>query len=271
MLEHGAYTLLLDRYYVTEQGIPKEHIYRVAHARTPAEKKAVDRVLREFFYLAEDGLWKKSRCESELESIRSRIAAARENGKLGGRPKSQQNQRSDKPTGFNSDNPSETPGFPAGSENETQPKALQSPDSNLQSPGKSKNPLTPLEGGQIAQSRSGQRKPREIRASSSETWERCLKVIDKILGTPLTWDDAKRLINDPAAHETILAIGGYKAVADRTEFTQGELKRRFREHYETELEKGREKEGPNGHEHDEQPPQSSVNGLMSEAAKALPQ
>jgi uncharacterized protein YdaU (DUF1376 family) len=33
MLEHGAYTLLLDRYYVTEEGIAANDVYMYALAR----------------------------------------------------------------------------------------------------------------------------------------------------------------------------------------------------------------------------------------------
>lgn len=270
MLEHGAYTLLLDRYYTTEKGIPQDHIYRVTRANTPQERKAVDNVLREFFYLAEDGVWRKNRCEAEIEIARSRIETAKENGKKGGRPKSQQNQGNDKPSGFNPVNPEKTQGKPNPSIPLTQTKALQTPDSNLQSPDtREENPLTPLQGGQIAHTRSAGRKPREIRASSSETWDRCLKAIDKTIGTSLTWEDTRRVINDPAAHHAILAIGGYKAIADRTEFTQGEFKRRFREHYEAQLENGKETEAPNGHNHDEQPPQSPLHEHVIGAAKGM--
>ena len=42
MLEHGAYTLLLDRYYSTEEGIPADQVHRIARARTKEEKDAVD-------------------------------------------------------------------------------------------------------------------------------------------------------------------------------------------------------------------------------------
>ena len=41
ILEHGAYTLLLDRIYSTEAGIPEKDAHRLARARTAAEKAAV--------------------------------------------------------------------------------------------------------------------------------------------------------------------------------------------------------------------------------------
>jgi uncharacterized protein YdaU (DUF1376 family) len=130
MIEHGAYTLLLDRYYSTEKPIPAAHVYRIARAKGAAERGAVDRVLAEFFTLVE-GCWTKNRCEQEIHSAHNRIFSAQENGKLGGRPKSQQNQRKEKPTGLipvpvsePSDNPTPNP-IVTGS------KALQSPVSNL--------------------------------------------------------------------------------------------------------------------------------------------
>ena len=65
LLEHGAYTLLLDRCYATERGIPADQAHRVARARTREEKAAVDAVLAEFFTLA-DGVWTNRRVVTEI-------------------------------------------------------------------------------------------------------------------------------------------------------------------------------------------------------------
>lgn len=65
MLEHGAYTLLLDRYYASEDGIPAEQVHRLARARTDDEKAAVDAVLGEFFHL-DGGIWIHHRAEREI-------------------------------------------------------------------------------------------------------------------------------------------------------------------------------------------------------------
>lgn len=70
MLEHGAYRILLDRYYSTEAGIPEGQVYRLARARTDDEKAAVDAVLDEFFSLV-DGVWINRRAEEELERFAS--------------------------------------------------------------------------------------------------------------------------------------------------------------------------------------------------------
>ncbi len=126
MIEHGAYRLLLDRYYGTEQGIPADQVHRIARARTKDEKAAVDVVLSEFFQLV-DGVWINRRAEEEIAKAQVKINAAKENGKKGGRPKKV------KPGSENETQPKPS-GFLLGSENETQPKALQSPDTSHQTP-----------------------------------------------------------------------------------------------------------------------------------------
>lgn len=124
MLEHGAYSLLLDRYYATEQGIPEGQAHRVARARTKDEKQAVESVLSEFFTLT-DGVWINLRAEEEIVKAQGKIKAAQENGKKGGRPKTaksvSENKTQEKPSGL----------LP-GSENETQTKAHQTPDTKHQ-------------------------------------------------------------------------------------------------------------------------------------------
>lgn len=133
MIEHGAYGLLLDRYYATEQGIPADQAHRVARARTKEEKAAVDTVLEEFFLLI-DGAWINNRTEEEITKAQSKIKAAQENGKRGGRPKKNQEETQEKPTGF-----------PMGSETETQQKAHQTPDTsnNYSSSARGKIPNEP--------------------------------------------------------------------------------------------------------------------------------
>src|SRR5690606_38329787 len=76
LLEHGVYNLLLDRYCITDAGIPADQVYRVARARTEDERAAVDAVLSEFFDLT-DGVWINSRCEQELELYRENRAKAK--------------------------------------------------------------------------------------------------------------------------------------------------------------------------------------------------
>ena len=139
MIEHGAYSLLLDRYYGTEQGIPADQAHRVARARTREEKQAVDAVLGEFFTLV-DGVWINQRAEEEIVKAQAKIKAAQENGKSGGRPKKvkpgSENETQQKPIGLFPGSENETQQKPTGlflgSKNETQQKAHQTPDTNHQ-------------------------------------------------------------------------------------------------------------------------------------------
>jgi uncharacterized protein YdaU (DUF1376 family) len=121
--EHGAYNLLMDRYYATEAGIPEKTAYRIGKANTKAERDAVDFVLSEFFVL-EDGVWNKGRIQEEIIKAQAKINAAKSNGKRGGRPKKEtlgsENETQDKPSGLL-----------LGSENETQDKAHQTPDTSI--------------------------------------------------------------------------------------------------------------------------------------------
>lgn len=126
MIEHGAYRLLLDRYYSTEEGIPAAQAHRLARARSNEECQAVDVVLEEFFELV-DGVWINHRAEEEIAGARKRIGAAQENGKKGGRPKKHS-------SGYENETQKKPSGFPLGYENETQQKAHQTPDTNHQTP-----------------------------------------------------------------------------------------------------------------------------------------
>lgn len=163
MLQHGAYTLLLDRYYSTERAIPDADAYEICRARRKKEREAVDTVLRQFFRLI-DGYWTKNRCEEELGKARVKIETARNNGRNGGRPRRADNETEVKPTGFDKETHRVIDKKPTGFENETQTKALQSPVSSLQSPS---IPPTPLgKGGDVADAQSEPRARRERRASN---------------------------------------------------------------------------------------------------------
>lgn len=70
ILEHGVYTLLLDRYYSSEEGIPEGRAYRLVGARTEDEKAAVDAILEEFFVQV-DGFWRQHRADSVIASYRA--------------------------------------------------------------------------------------------------------------------------------------------------------------------------------------------------------
>jgi len=85
MLEHGAYTLLLDRLYATEKAVPEVDVYRITRATSKIEREAVDAILREFFFKDGDG-WMNARVQEELDRAAERADVNRTNGKAGGRP-----------------------------------------------------------------------------------------------------------------------------------------------------------------------------------------
>lgn len=162
ILEHGAYTLLLDRYYGTEAGIPADQVYRLARARSDDEKLAVDVVLAEFFTLTQENLWVNGRAEEEIEKMKIKINAARNNGKKGGRPKKEAEIPQKEPT----ENPNETQekpnGLLMGSETITQPKAHQTPDTSNQTPIKNKDAAASIVSGQAEKTQdhpTGEPKP----------------------------------------------------------------------------------------------------------------
>lgn len=86
LMEHGAYTLLLDHLYGTQQVLPKNPVglFRVTRAFTKEEQDAVLSVIKRFFIEGEDG-YTNQRFEEERIKAKARIDAARENGKKGGR------------------------------------------------------------------------------------------------------------------------------------------------------------------------------------------
>lgn len=63
--EDMAYTRLLRAYYHHERAIPEGQQYRLAKASTPAQRKAVDSVLSEFFSL-EGGAYHQKRADAEI-------------------------------------------------------------------------------------------------------------------------------------------------------------------------------------------------------------
>lgn len=92
MVEDGAYSRLMRRYYSTEAPLPKEmhELYRIAGARSAAEKQAVQNVVKEFFALEPDGYHQK-RIDKEIAEYQAKAAKNREVGKTGGRPKKNPN------------------------------------------------------------------------------------------------------------------------------------------------------------------------------------
>jgi uncharacterized protein YdaU (DUF1376 family) len=113
--EMGVYDRFLDHYYSTETPLPADidTCCRIARAMDKTERKAVDTVLRQFFTLTDDG-YVQNRAEEEIAEAQPKIAAAKANGKLGGRPRGSKNKTKEvteeKPSGFPENNPSGTQG-----------------------------------------------------------------------------------------------------------------------------------------------------------------
>ncbi len=129
IMEHGAYTVLLDRYYISEAPLPVEvsQVCRIVRASSRQEREVIELVLREFFDLADDG-WHHKRCDAEIERYRKRVEHNREVGKRGGRPRKVESQK-------------EPDGFSAGSQTEPEHNPLQTPDTRHQTPKKTERAL----------------------------------------------------------------------------------------------------------------------------------
>jgi uncharacterized protein YdaU (DUF1376 family) len=101
LAEFGAYDRLLDHYYSTEEPLPiaLDECYRICRAMSPEERAAVDKVLSKFFTATTEGFWQEKADEMIADAL-PKIEAARNNGKLGGRPKKEKLETHEKPTGF---------------------------------------------------------------------------------------------------------------------------------------------------------------------------
>jgi uncharacterized protein YdaU (DUF1376 family) len=99
LLEHGAYRLLLDHVYATEQMLPNDlaEVCRIAGAMNAAERRAVEKVTERFFAINGDGRRHNKRAEEELGKHRQQVEHNRTVGTLGGRPRK---KPGDNPSGF---------------------------------------------------------------------------------------------------------------------------------------------------------------------------
>jgi uncharacterized protein YdaU (DUF1376 family) len=126
LIQHGAYTLLLDEYYSTEEPLPEsfDELYRVCRAMSKPEQEAVRFVAERFFPIGPDGLRHNDRADEMIEKARPKMEAARVNGRKGGRPRKN-------PVGYVTENPEETQwvssGFPEQNPEETQSESSPTP------------------------------------------------------------------------------------------------------------------------------------------------
>jgi uncharacterized protein YdaU (DUF1376 family) len=96
LVEFGAYDRLLDHYYAKEQPIDPTRVYTVTRCQSPADRKAVDAVLAEYWTLTPAG-WVQERADEMIAEALPKIEAARENGKKGGRPPGSKNKPKQEP------------------------------------------------------------------------------------------------------------------------------------------------------------------------------
>lgn len=131
LAEHGAFLLLLCTYYGQEKPIPAapDALYRITRAMTAAEQKAVRAVADRFFPIGEDGLRHNARTDSELAIGLTTIAASRENGKKGGRPKKSKPEKN--PVGYSQETQQEPSGEPTNNHPPTTNQKTESPIGDL--------------------------------------------------------------------------------------------------------------------------------------------
>lgn len=105
MLEDAAYRRMLDIYYASEKPLPLdfEYVCKMVRAVKTEERESTSWVLHNFFEKCEDG-WHNKRADEEIRKGKTRVKAARKNGKRGGRPKTQRVSKNN-PGGLHDANP----------------------------------------------------------------------------------------------------------------------------------------------------------------------
>lgn len=124
LVEHGALTLLSDRYFASGSPIPAHLSLQICKARSKSEKQAVESVLNQFFFL-ENGAWHSLEIEQELEKIKLKSQISKTNGKKGGRPPAKKEDDAQEENNEENQGEGEPGGLILGSQKETQTKAIQ--------------------------------------------------------------------------------------------------------------------------------------------------
>jgi uncharacterized phage protein (TIGR02220 family) len=116
MLEHGAYTRLLDAYYIGNGPLP-DHLptlFTIAGASTKDERAAVQKIVDQYFPLGSDGMRHNERADEEIAKYYKRIEASHVNGSKGGRPRTRNpagfaRKPNGNPMGYPAHNPAHNP------------------------------------------------------------------------------------------------------------------------------------------------------------------
>lgn len=134
MLEDGAYNRLIDQCYQTEQPLPLERkeIYREARANTASEKKAVDYVIGKYFDRTDEGYIQK-RVQGEIARYQDKQAKAKRSADA-----RWNNHRSQSDGNANASQPHDASDDAPGMRTHSERNALQTPDTNHQTPKKKK-------------------------------------------------------------------------------------------------------------------------------------
>jgi len=89
LIEDAIYRRLIDWYYTNESPLPND-IKKISRLiRAVGDVEMVGFILEEFFQLSENE-WHQCRCDEEIAIYHGKAEKARENGKLGGRPKTKE-------------------------------------------------------------------------------------------------------------------------------------------------------------------------------------
>jgi len=103
LAEHGAYILMLHYFYHTEQPLPTGiKLYRLLRAETKIERDSVNLVCDRYWIPTPAGLINR-KAVAELDRASAMAERNRQNGKTGGRPKSEnasKNKPRKNPVGF---------------------------------------------------------------------------------------------------------------------------------------------------------------------------
>jgi uncharacterized protein YdaU (DUF1376 family) len=108
LAEHGAYMLMLQYFYATEQALPSgRDLHRLLRAETKAERDAIDNVAAKFWRFDSSVGLVNDRALAEIKKREHQAAVNREAGKKGGRPRKGSTKPNGNRIGFQSENESD--------------------------------------------------------------------------------------------------------------------------------------------------------------------